>query len=136
MLRKLQYLVALLVAGAAGAQTSGPVAWQNDMAPIGASDWNYDFAAHLLERAGFGGTPEEIEAVISEIHKSLAEGLVVMVAGQGGEAGRAEFPRPARWRRLPFPTERELRARVRRRERRACVLNPAARLRRQEQLCI
>ena len=24
------------------------------------SDWSYDFAAHLLERAGFGGTPEEI----------------------------------------------------------------------------
>jgi hypothetical protein len=37
--------------------------WQNDLAPISASDWNYDFAAHLLERAGFGGTPEEIEAI-------------------------------------------------------------------------
>src|SRR5213594_475691 len=44
------------------AQRSGPVQWQNDLTPIAPSDWNYDFAAHLLERAGFGGTPEEIEA--------------------------------------------------------------------------
>src|SRR5437870_2214613 len=45
------------------AQRSGPVQWQNDLTPIAPSDWNYDFAAHLLERAGFGGTPEEIEAL-------------------------------------------------------------------------
>jgi hypothetical protein len=45
------------------AQKAGPQQWQNDLAPIAASDWNYDFAAHLLERAGFGGTPEEIEAL-------------------------------------------------------------------------
>src|SRR5881409_670931 len=47
---------------AALAQRSGPVQWLNDLTPIAPSDWNYDFAAHLLERAGFGGTPEEIEA--------------------------------------------------------------------------
>jgi len=34
--------------------------WQNDLTPIGPADWNYDFAAHLLERAGFGATPDEI----------------------------------------------------------------------------
>jgi uncharacterized protein (DUF1800 family) len=39
---------------------SGPVQWADDLAPIAVSDWSYDFAAHLLERAGFGGTPEEI----------------------------------------------------------------------------
>jgi Protein of unknown function (DUF1800) len=37
--------------------------WQNDLTPIATSDWNRDFAAHLLERAGFGGTPEEIDAL-------------------------------------------------------------------------
>jgi uncharacterized protein (DUF1800 family) len=37
--------------------------WENDLASIVPSDWNYDFAAHLLERAGFGGTPEEIQAL-------------------------------------------------------------------------
>ena len=60
--------VVILIVAAAGpiralAQRSGPVQWQNDLTPIAPSDWNYDFAAHLLERAGFGGTPEEIEAL-------------------------------------------------------------------------
>ena len=45
------------------AQTAGPAAWQNDLTPITAKDWNRDLAAHLLERAGFGGTPEEIDAL-------------------------------------------------------------------------
>jgi hypothetical protein len=40
-----------------------PAQWQNDLSPIAPSDWNYDFAAHLLERAGFGGPPEEIRAL-------------------------------------------------------------------------
>jgi len=57
------FLGALLAAAIASAQTAGPTAWQNDLTPIGASDWNYDFAAHLLERAGFGGTPTEIDAL-------------------------------------------------------------------------
>jgi hypothetical protein len=45
------------------ADASGPAQWQNDLTPIGPADWNSDFAAHLLERAGFGGTPEEIQAL-------------------------------------------------------------------------
>ena len=53
----------LTCAVVAVAQTAGPAKWQNDLAPIGPADWNYDFAAHLLERAGFGGTPEEIQAL-------------------------------------------------------------------------
>jgi hypothetical protein len=39
---------------------AGPARWADDLAPIEVSDWSYDFAAHLLERAGFGGTPEEV----------------------------------------------------------------------------
>jgi uncharacterized protein (DUF1800 family) len=35
--------------------------WEGDLAPITAADWNAQRAAHLLERAGFGGTPEQIE---------------------------------------------------------------------------
>jgi uncharacterized protein DUF1800 len=53
----------LLAAAVAQAQTAGPPAWQNDLTPIAPADWNADFAAHLLERAGFGGTPEEIAAL-------------------------------------------------------------------------
>ena len=41
--------------------SQAPAEWTNDLSPITPSDWNYDRAAHLLERAGFGGTPEEIE---------------------------------------------------------------------------
>ena len=42
-------------------QSPGPVSWAGNLTPITAADWSYDRAAHLLERAGFGGTPEEIQ---------------------------------------------------------------------------
>ena len=48
-------------AAAEPASGPGPAAWTDDLSPIGAQDWSYDRAAHLLERAGFGGTPEEIQ---------------------------------------------------------------------------
>lgn len=35
--------------------------WSNDLSPLPASEWNADRAKHLLERAGFGGTPQEVE---------------------------------------------------------------------------
>jgi len=54
---------AVLAITPALAQTAGPAAWQNDLTPITAKDWNRDLAAHLLERAGFGGTPAEIDAL-------------------------------------------------------------------------
>src|SRR5262245_61858074 len=41
--------------------SAGPDSWAGDLSPIGKADWSDDRAAHLLERAGFGGTPEEIE---------------------------------------------------------------------------
>src|SRR5499427_9842694 len=65
MRRRLKWLVVLLVIliSPALAQKAGPSQWQNDLTPIGVSDWNYDLAAHLLERAGFGGTPDEIQAL-------------------------------------------------------------------------
>src|SRR5689334_13224174 len=62
MVRRLLFL-ATVSAVVAAAQATGPAKWQNDLAPIGPPDWNYDFAAHLLERAGFGGTPQEIDAL-------------------------------------------------------------------------
>ena len=56
-------ILILLAPISALAQKTGPPAWQNDLTAISSSDWNYDFAAHLMERAGFGGTPEEIQAL-------------------------------------------------------------------------
>ena len=65
MLRQIGLLTStvVLAAALALAQTAGPAAWQNDLTPVTAADWIYDFAANLLERAGFGGTPEEIQAL-------------------------------------------------------------------------
>src|SRR5580692_8715522 len=62
MLRLSGTLILLTVA-CAMAQTAGPPVWQNDLTPITPADWNADFAAHLLERAGFGGTPNDIQAL-------------------------------------------------------------------------
>jgi uncharacterized protein DUF1800 len=42
------------------ASPSTPSTWTDDLTPIAAADWSYDRAAHLIERAGFGATPEEI----------------------------------------------------------------------------
>ena len=45
----------------AAATGVGLSSWENDLSPITSADWDYDKAAHLLERTGFGGTPDEIE---------------------------------------------------------------------------
>ena len=48
----------------------------NDLTPIRTSDWNYAFAAHLIERAGFGGTPEEIQALAASTPTEAVRKLV------------------------------------------------------------
>jgi hypothetical protein len=58
MVRRLSHVASVISFAAIGA-----MAWQNDLTPIAAADWNAGFAAHLLERAGFGGTPDEIAAL-------------------------------------------------------------------------
>ncbi|HJM61469.1 MAG TPA: DUF1800 domain-containing protein, partial [Alphaproteobacteria bacterium] len=50
--------------------------WQDDLSPIGAEDWNYDRAAHLIERAGFGATPAEIEALAAMMPDEIVRWLV------------------------------------------------------------
>ncbi len=54
--------------------------WQNDLTPIGPADWNAEFAAHLLERAAFGGTPEEI-AVFAKMTPARAVARLVRFEG-------------------------------------------------------
>ena len=71
--------VALLLAvGAAvvAAAGSGPAAWVNDLRPITAADWDYDKAAHLMERAGFGATPAEIERLAVMTPDAVVKQLV------------------------------------------------------------
>jgi hypothetical protein len=83
MLKRVAFLGALMAA-AALAQNAGPSAWQNDLTPIGPADWNYDLAAHLLERAGFGGTPDEIQALAK---MTPAHAVARLVRFEGVEAG-------------------------------------------------
>ncbi len=44
--------------------------------PLAASRWNYAAAAHLLNRAGFGGTPAEIEKLVDLGHAKAVDSLV------------------------------------------------------------
>ena len=54
----------ILLISKVGAQSGNFGSWENDLAPITEIDWNYERAAHLLERAGFGGTPEQIMRLV------------------------------------------------------------------------
>ena len=69
-------IAALLLAGKVVAQQSGFASWQNDLSPISNSNWNYDTAAHLLERAGFGGTPDEVRALAAMPPEEAVRSLV------------------------------------------------------------
>ena len=73
-----------LAASTTLAQTSGPAAWQNDLTPISAKDWNRDLAAHLLERAGFGGTPAEVDALAK---MTPAQAIARLVRYEGTDIG-------------------------------------------------
>jgi uncharacterized protein (DUF1800 family) len=55
---------------------AGPDSWVGDLTPITAADWSRDRAAHLLERAGFGGTPEEIDHLAAMTPQAAVRWLV------------------------------------------------------------
>ena len=46
------------------------------LSPISGDDWNYARAAHLLERAGFGGPPAEIERLAAMTPEAAVASLV------------------------------------------------------------
>ena len=46
------------------------------LAPIDAANWGHAAAAHLLERAGFGGTPEEVRQIASLTPRQAVRSLV------------------------------------------------------------
>ncbi len=54
----------------------GPAAWTGDLTPITAADWSYDRAAHLLSRAGFSGTPEDIQKLADMTPEQAVRSLV------------------------------------------------------------
>ena len=50
--------------------------WQGDLQPIAAGDWSQERAAHLLERAGFGGTPAEVARLAAMSSRQAVQSLV------------------------------------------------------------
>src|SRR5215470_15439806 len=50
--------------------------WADNLSPITAADWNPERAAHLLERAGFGGTPEDIAKLAAMTPQQAVDSLV------------------------------------------------------------
>ncbi len=69
-------LLAFLATSQAASQEPIKGAWENNLEPIATVDWNYDRAAHLLERAGFGGTPQTIQNLANMSHRDAVASLV------------------------------------------------------------
>ncbi|MDQ2803131.1 MAG: DUF1800 domain-containing protein [Pseudomonadota bacterium] len=59
-------------------------AWTGDLSPIGPADWNYARARHLLDRAGFGGTPEEIGRLAAMTPEKAVRHIVDYAAIENG----------------------------------------------------
>ena len=59
-----------------GDRSPGPAAWEGDLAPISAADWSYDRAEHLLGRAGFSGTPDDIQKLADMTPEQAVRSLV------------------------------------------------------------
>jgi hypothetical protein len=59
-------------------------AWIGDLSPIGPSDWNYERARHLLERGGFGGTPEDIDRLARMTPEAAVRWLVEYKSVENG----------------------------------------------------
>lgn len=80
MMTKMIWLAPAGLAGTIGlwaaAATGGAPAWENDLRAITPAEWNYDRAAHLLERAGFGGTPDEIQRLARMTPQAAVRQLV------------------------------------------------------------
>jgi uncharacterized protein (DUF1800 family) len=55
---------------------AGPAAWADDLTSIAAADWSHDRAAHLMERAGFGAPPGEIERLAALAPRQAVDELV------------------------------------------------------------
>jgi hypothetical protein len=59
-----------------GFLADAPSAWINDLSPLDVADWTPQRAAHLVERAGFGATPEEIGRLAAMTPQQAVDHLV------------------------------------------------------------
>ena len=80
MVRRVRFLLGLLAivtALAAATRAAAPSAeWTDDLSPIAPADWNLARAAHLLERAGFGGTPQDVAKLAAMTPQRAVDWLV------------------------------------------------------------
>lgn len=94
------------------ARANQPPAANPSMAPIKPAAFGYDEARHLLWRAGFGGTPEQIQTLVTWGPERSVDYLL--------EIEKVEYPAPspaefdANIMRPPTPEEQRLMARARR----------------------
>ncbi len=89
-----------------------PQEWVDDLRPISASDWNYERAAHLLERAAFGGTPREIQEIAAMPLEEAVDHIVDY--DRIDSSGLADFEESGLWDpgMDPFPPSRAETVRV------------------------
>jgi uncharacterized protein (DUF1800 family) len=76
--RRLRVLLGLLVATTFGAVLSAaaPPSWTDDLSELSRADWTAERAAHLIERAGFGATPEEVARLAAMSPRQAVDWLV------------------------------------------------------------
>src|SRR5437763_9581282 len=84
MARRLRFVVwmlagvVVLCAGlrATSTTTASTSSWVDALDPITSADWTTARAAHLLERAGFGGTPEDVARLAAMTPQQAVDSLV------------------------------------------------------------
>src|SRR4051812_38854699 len=83
-----------------------PANWTGDLAAITPAEWTYDRAAHLIDRAGFGATPGEIEQLARLTPQQAVDRLVDYEAIDNSAA--RPFEESGVWDRGmdPFPASR------------------------------
>ena len=94
-------------------------AWIGDLEPLSEADFGYEQAAHLLERAGFGGTPAQIEELVALGLQGAVSRLVDYE--QVDDSGLPPFDESGIWDAGmdPFPPSRAAAVRIGRRNGRA-----------------
>jgi uncharacterized protein (DUF1800 family) len=71
-----RFALTALIAATSLMVNAGPATWQDSLEPIPAPEWSRDRAAHLLERAGFGGTPSEVARLAAMSPSQAVRSLV------------------------------------------------------------
>jgi hypothetical protein len=105
MSRRLWFPVWVLT-GAAVLAAPTSSSWVDDLSSISAAEWNVERAAHLLERAGFGGTPEDIARLAAMTPQQAVDSLVDY--DRVADSGARPFEESGIWDRGmdPFPPSR------------------------------